>query len=54
MSLSRIDLSSIRFASRVWPFPFGKGVPAHIGAFATKFGMLNSEWYEFQPGLWMH
>lgn len=53
MSLSRIALSSIRFASRMWPLPFGKGVPAHVGAFATKIGMLNSEWYEFQPGLWM-
>jgi FkbM family methyltransferase len=53
MSLSRIALSSIRFASRMWPLPFGKGLPAHLGAFATKIGMVNAEWYEFQPGLWM-
>jgi FkbM family methyltransferase len=53
MSLSRVALSSIRFASRMWPLPFGKGVPAHLGAFATKIGVLRSEWYEFQPGLWM-
>jgi FkbM family methyltransferase len=53
MSLSRIALSSIRFASRMWPLPFGKGVPAHLGAFATKICLLSSEWYEFQPGLWM-
>ena len=53
MSLSRIALSSIRFASRRWPLPFGKSLPARLGAFATKIGMVNSEWYEFQPGLWM-
>lgn len=53
MSFSRIALSSIRFATRIWPLPFGKGVPAHLGAFATKIGILGSEWYQFQPGLWM-
>jgi FkbM family methyltransferase len=53
MSFARIVLSSIRFAARVWPFPFGQDMPARIGAFATKVGLLSSEWYEFQPGLWM-
>jgi hypothetical protein len=32
---------------------FGRGVPAYIGAFATKLGLLHAEWYELQPGLWM-
>jgi FkbM family methyltransferase len=53
MSLSRLALASIRFATRLWPFPFGQGAPAHLGAFATKIGMLRPEWYEFRPGLWM-
>jgi FkbM family methyltransferase len=53
MSLSRIALASIRLATRRWPLPFAQGVPAHVGAFATKIGMLKAEWYEFQPGLWM-
>lgn len=53
MSLSRAALSSIRVATRMWPLPFGKGVPAHLGAFATRIGLLGSEWYEFRPGLWM-
>lgn len=53
MSLSRLALASIRLATRVWPLPFGRGLPAHLGAFATRIGVLKSEWYEFQPGLWM-
>src|SRR5512144_3024896 len=53
MSLSSIALASIRLATRLWPLPFAQGVPAHIGAFATRIGALKSEWYEFQPGLWM-
>lgn len=53
MSLSRIALASIRLATRLWPLPFAQGVPARVGAFATKIGMLKAEWYEFQPGLWM-
>jgi FkbM family methyltransferase len=53
MSISRVALSSIRLATRLWPLPFGKGVPAYIGAFATKLGLLHATWYEFQPGLWM-
>jgi len=51
--LSRMALSSIRLASRAWPFPFGKDFTSYVGAFATKVGLLGSEWYEFQPGLWM-
>lgn len=46
-------LSSIRLASRVWPFGFGKDLPGHLGPFPTKIGLLNSEGYEFQPGRWM-
>lgn len=53
MSFSRIALSSIRLATRAWPVPFGKGVPAYVGAVATRLGLLHDEWYEFQPGLWM-
>jgi FkbM family methyltransferase len=53
MSLSRLVLASIRLATRVWPLPFGQGLPAHVGAFATRIGVLSSEWYEFRPGLWM-
>jgi FkbM family methyltransferase len=53
MSLSRIALASIRLATRLWPLPFGQGAPAHLGAFATRIGMLSPEWYEFRPGLWM-
>jgi FkbM family methyltransferase len=53
MSLSRMALSSIRQVARGWPFRFGQGLPTRIGAFATKIGLLHSEWYEFQPGLWM-
>jgi FkbM family methyltransferase len=37
----------------VWPFRLGKDLPVRIGAFATRIGLLTSEWYEFQPGLWM-
>ncbi len=53
ISLSRMVLSSIRVLARVWPFRFGQAVPTRIGAFATKVGLLKSEWYEFQSGLWM-
>lgn len=53
MSFSKMALSFIRFAARAWPFPFAQDMPARIGAFATKVGLLGSEWYEFQPGLWM-
>jgi FkbM family methyltransferase len=53
ISLSRIALASIRLATRAWPLPFGQGLPAHLGAFATRIGVLGSEWYEFRPGLWM-
>jgi len=53
MSLSRLALASIRLATRRWPLPFAHGLPAHVGAFATKIGLLRAEWYEFQPGLWM-
>jgi FkbM family methyltransferase len=53
MFMSRIAISSIRFAHRMWPIPFGRGVLARLGAFATKIGVLTPEWYEFQPGLWM-
>jgi FkbM family methyltransferase len=53
MSLSRIAFASIRLATRLWPLPFGQGAPAHLGAFATKIGMLSPEWYEFRPGLWV-
>ena len=53
MSLSRIAFASIRLTTRVWPLPFGQGLPAYLGAFATRMGVLGSEWYEFRPGLWM-
>jgi FkbM family methyltransferase len=53
ISFSKMALSAIRLSSRVWFFPFGKGLPVRVGAFATKVGWLSSEWYEFQPGLWM-
>jgi len=53
ISFSKMALSAIRLSSRVWPFRFGKGLPVRVGAFATKLGLLSSEWYEFQPGLWM-
>lgn len=53
MSFSKVALSSIRFATRVWPFPVGQGLPSYLGAFATRVGVLKAEWYEFQPGLWM-
>jgi FkbM family methyltransferase len=46
-------LSSIRLVRRVWPFQFGKDFAPYVGAFATKIGLLDSEWYEFRPGLWM-
>jgi hypothetical protein len=49
MSLSRIALSSTRFASRVWPSRSARVCPH----FAMKIGMLNPEWYEFQSGFWM-
>jgi FkbM family methyltransferase len=52
-ALTRLGLSSIRLATRLWPFPAGRTLPAHIGAWATKVGLLGSDWYEFQPGLWM-
>jgi FkbM family methyltransferase len=31
----------------------GRDVAAHIGAFATRIGLVGSDWYEFKPGLWM-
>ncbi len=52
-SLSRVALSAIRFARRVWPFKCGRELATYAGAFATKLGLLHSEWYEFRPGLWM-
>jgi len=53
ISFSRMALSSIRFVRRVWPFQFCKDFATYVGAFATKIGLLGSEWYEFQLGLWM-
>ena len=52
-SLTSIALSSIRAVRRAWPFRFGKDFGTYAGAFATRIGLLSSEWYEFQPGLWM-
>ena len=37
----------------MWPFQFWKDFAPYVGAFATKIGLLDSEWYEFRPGLWM-
>src|SRR5216684_3187276 len=48
-----IALSAIRAVRRAWPLQFGKDFGTYAGAFATKIGILGSEWYEFQPGLWM-
>jgi FkbM family methyltransferase len=53
ISFSKVALSSVRLAARVWPFRFGNALPTRIAAYATKIGLLHSEWYEFQPGLWM-
>src|SRR5216684_8946699 len=50
---TRIALSAIRAVRRAWPLQFGKDFGTYAGAFATKIGLLGSEWYEFQPGLWM-
>jgi FkbM family methyltransferase len=53
ISFSWMALASIRFVRRVWPFQSGKDFATYLGAFATKIGLLGSEWYEVQPGLWM-
>ncbi len=52
-SFSSLALSSIRRVRQVWPFQFGRDFATYAGAFATKIGLLGSEWYEFQPDLWM-
>lgn len=52
-SFSKVGLSAIRFTRRAWPFPFGRDFPVRVGAFATRIGLLRSDWFEFQPGLWM-
>ncbi len=52
-SLTKMALSSIRSVRRAWPFAFGRDFGTYAGAFATKIGLLGSEWYEFQPSLWM-
>lgn len=53
VSLSRLALSSIRLATKAWPFESGRNLPTRVGALATRIGLLRSAWYEFQPGLWM-
>lgn len=53
MSRSSIAVSAIRLVRRRWPFGWGREWATYAAAFATKVGLLHSEWYEFQPGLWM-
>lgn len=53
MSFSKVALSSIRLARRLWPFEFGKDLPNHLGAMATRIGIIGPAWFEVQPGLWM-
>ena len=53
LSFSKLALESIRLARRSWPFNFGKDFPNHLGAVATRLGLIGPEWFEFKPGLWM-
>jgi FkbM family methyltransferase len=52
-SFSGLSVSLIRSLRRAWPLSAGKDLPNHLGAYATKIGLLKPVWYEFQPGLWM-
>jgi FkbM family methyltransferase len=52
-SFSDLSISLIRALYRGWPLKRGRDIPNHLGAYATKIGLLKPVWYEFQPALWM-
>jgi len=52
-SLTKTALSAIRLVRRLWPLAAGRELVTYAGAYATRIGLLGSEWYEFRPGLWM-
>jgi len=52
-SFSKLALSTIRRPRKIWPFSVGKDLPNHLGAVATRMGLIHPAWFEFRPGLWM-